>query len=170
MEGVTIKVLHQKQDRNDGNNYRGILPVAHAAEIRRVLPQQLLRGRGNTPENKVRPSSRTINGRHVVRRAPVAIPQTTEDNSPIHVLHRSVESVRLCRPRPCCGKYSRSGVPTKMPTCILSFHEGVRARVRTYDGGQSEWFDITQGLRQGCVLSPLPFSVIFSAELHVVLQ
>ena len=54
-------------------------------------------------------------------------------------------------------------VPKKMLTVILKFHEAMRARVRTDDGEHSEWFDVTQGLRQGCVLSPLLFNVFFAA-------
>ena len=37
------------------------------------------------------------------------------------------------------------------------------------DGGQSERFDATQGARQGCMLPPLLFNVLFAAALHVVL-
>ena len=40
---------------------------------------------------------------------------------------------------------------------------------RTDDGKQSEWFDVTQGLRQGCVLSPLLFNVCFDAAIHAVM-
>ena len=61
------------------------------------------------------------------------------------------------------------GVPEKMLIIIRQFHEDVRARVRTDDGEQSEWFDVTQGLRQGCVLSPLLFNVFFAAATHAVL-
>ena len=58
---------------------------------------------------------------------------------------------------------ARFGVPEKMLTVIRQFHEGMRARVGTDDGEHSEWFDITQGLRQGCVLSPLLFKIFFAA-------
>ena len=50
---------------------------------------------------------------------------------------------------------ARFGVPDKMLTVKSEFHEGKRVRVRRDDGEHSEWFDVTQGLRQRCVLSPL---------------
>ena len=55
-----------------------------------------------------------------------------------------------------------------MLTVIRQFHEGMRARMCTDDGEHSEWFDGTQGLRQG-VLSPLLFNVFFAAAMHAVL-
>ena len=54
-----------------------------------------------------------------------------------------------------------------MLTIIRQFHEGMRSRVRT-DDEHSEWFDVTQGLRQGCVLSPLLFNIFFAAVTHAV--
>ena len=60
-------------------------------------------------------------------------------------------------------------VPEKMLTVIRQFHEGVLARVCTDDGEHCEWFDITQGPRQGCVLSPLLFDAFFAAAIHAVL-
>ena len=54
--------------------------------------------------------------------------------------------------------------PSYFNTCI----EGMRARVRTDDGEHSEWFDVTQGLRQGCVLSPLLFKIFVAAVTHAV--
>ena len=45
----------------------------------------------------------------------------------------------------------------------------MRARVRTDDGEQSEWFDVTQGLWQGRVLSLLLFNVFFATSIHAVL-
>ena len=66
---------------------------------------------------------------------------------------------------------ARFGVPQNMLTVILQFREGMLFRVLTDGGEQSEWFDVTRGLRQGCVcvLSPLLFSVFFAAAIHAAL-
>ena len=64
---------------------------------------------------------------------------------------------------------ARFGVRENMLTDIRQFHEGMRARVRTDDGEYSEWLDVTQGLRRGCVLSPLLFNIFFAAVIHAVL-
>ena len=53
---------------------------------------------------------------------------------------------------------------------LRQFHDGMRACVRSNQGRCSEWFEVAQGLRQGCVLSPLLFNGFFAAILLVVLE
>ena len=64
---------------------------------------------------------------------------------------------------------TRIGVPAQMIAVIRQHHGGMRACVRP-DGVSSDGFEMGQGLRQGCVLSPLLFNIFFAAVLTVVLQ
>ena len=65
---------------------------------------------------------------------------------------------------------TRIGVPPQMIAVIQQLHDRMRACVRPDDGVCSDWFKVEQGLRQGCVISPLLLNVFFAAVLTVVLQ
>ena len=57
------------------------------------------------------------------------------------------------------------GCPELCVDIIRSFHEGMVARVQ--DQGQtSEPFSVTNGTKQGCVMAPLLFTLVFSAMLN----
>ena len=62
-----------------------------------------------------------------------------------------------------------AGVPEEMIAVIRQFHDRMQARVRMDDGELSDWFELAQRLRQGCVLSPVLFNIFFAAAIEVVL-
>ena len=63
---------------------------------------------------------------------------------------------------------ARAGIPAGIIAVIRKFLVGMRARVRMDDGELSDWFPVTQGLRQGCSMSPVLFNVFFAVLLEVV--
>ena len=53
-----------------------------------------------------------------------------------------------------------------MVDIVLQFHDRMRACVRLDRGRVSEWFEVDQGLRQGCVLAPILFNIFSTAVLN----
>ena len=57
---------------------------------------------------------------------------------------------------------ARFEVPPRMIAVVRQFHYGMGAYVRNDNGVCTEEFDVEQGLHQGCVLSPLLFTIFFA--------
>ena len=54
------------------------------------------------------------------------------------------------------------GCPPKFITVIRQFYDGMMVKVFD-DGDESEAFPVTNGVKQGCVLAPTLFSMVFPA-------
>ena len=52
----------------------------------------------------------------------------------------------------------QKGVRGRMWRVLKEYYEKVQSAVRL-DGGNTEWFDVDVGVRQGCVISPMLFDV-----------
>ena len=59
----------------------------------------------------------------------------------------------------------RLGCPVKIVNLINAFHTGMMACV-VEDGSKSEMFAVNNGVKQGCVLAPTLFSILFSVVLN----
>ena len=59
----------------------------------------------------------------------------------------------------------RLGCPVKIVNLIKAFHTGMMACV-VEDGSKSEMFAVNNGVKQGCVLAPTLFSILFSVVLN----
>ena len=170
---ATIKVLHKKKDRSDCNHYRGISLVAHSGEVLLNTVASRLSNycetEGILPEQQrgFRPTQSSVGMLFVVRRLQEL---GRARIIPLHMCFIDLQKAYDCVDRELLWVVlARFGEPEKMMTIIRQFHERMRDHVRTDDGEQSEWFGATQGLRQGCVLSPLLFNVFFATAIHAVL-
>jgi hypothetical protein len=56
------------------------------------------------------------------------------------------------------------GCPAKFIEIVKQFYEGMQATVID-SGNESEPFPVTNGVKQGCVMAPTLFSVLFAAML-----
>ena len=61
-------------------------------------------------------------------------------------------------------KMTQFGFPPRYIVMVRQFHDGMQARVQN-DGEYSEPFALTNGVKQGCVMAPTLFSIMFSAML-----
>ncbi|KAI8516990.1 hypothetical protein Bbelb_055710 [Branchiostoma belcheri] len=64
---------------------------------------------------------------------------------------------------------SKLGCPSKFVSIIRSFHDGMMARV-VGNGTVSDPFPITNGVKQGCVMAPTLFSLMFATMLFKALS
>ena len=170
---ATIKVLYKKADRSNCNNYRGISLVSHAGKVLLNIVAHRLsiycEAQGIMPEEQCgfRPGRSTVDMLFVVRRLQEL---ARARKTPLYMCFVDLKKAYDSVDRELLWKVlTRAGVPNEMITIIRQFHDGMQARVCMDDGSLSEWFEVTQGLRQGCVLSPLLFNIFFAAVLEVVL-
>ena len=61
------------------------------------------------------------------------------------------------------------GCPPRYIAMVRQFHDGMQARVQN-DGEYPEPFPATNGVKQGCVMAPTLFSMMFSAMLTDAFQ
>ena len=171
---AVIKVLHKKKDRAQCGNYRDISLVAHAGKVLlKIVATRLsayCEAMNLLPEEQCgfHPHRSTADMMFAVqklqemgRKARVSLFLCFID---LQKTYDSVDRTLLWQ------MLARFGTPPQMIEVIRQFHDGMRACVRSDDDRCSEWFEVAQGLRQGCVLSPLLFNVFFAGILRVALD
>ena len=168
---VIIMVLHQKKDRTECGNYRGISLVVHVGKI----PLKIIARRlseycecvGILPEERsgFRPNRSSTDMMFVVRRLQEL---ARKKRIPLYVcfidLTKAYDSVDRTL---LWTVLARFGVPQNTILAIRQFHHGMRVGDRLNDRVCSRWFAVEQGLRQGCVLAPLLFNIFFAAVINV---
>ena len=171
---AVITVLHKKCDKTEYGNYRSISLVSHAGKVifkvtdRRLSAYCEANGLLLEKQCGFRTDRSTIDMMLVVRRlqeigrkAGVSIFMCFID---LQKAYDTVDRTLLLQ------VLTRIGVPPQMIAVIRQFLDGMRACVRPGDGVCLDWFEVGQGLQQGCVSSPLLLNIFFAAVLNVILQ
>ena len=57
-----------------------------------------------------------------------------------------------------CGKFFEMGIPDHLTCLLRNLYAGQEATVRT-GHGTTDWLQIGNGVRQGCILSPCLFNL-----------
>ena len=171
---AVITVLHEKGDKTECGNYSGISLVSHAGKVLlKVVAGRLsayCEAKGLLPEEQCgfRPDRSTTDMMFVVRRLQEV---GRKAGVSLHMCFIDLQKAYDTVDRTLMWQVlTRIGVPPQMIAVIRQFYDGMRACVRPDDGVCSDWFEVEQGQRQGCVLSPLLFNIFFVAVLNVVLQ
>ena len=170
---ATFKVLHKIKGRAECGNYRVLFLVAHAGKfLLKIVANRLsdfCEEAGILPKEQCafRPQFSKTDMMFVVRRLQEQ-GRTSNTSLEIYFIdlaktYDSVDRVLLWEALACFG------VPPRMIKAIRMFHDGIRAGVQLDDGDFTAWFNVCQGLRQGCVLSPLLSIICFAAVTSEVL-
>ena len=176
LKDAVISVLHKKGDKTEYVNCCSISLVSHAGKVLLKVAARRLSDycevKGLLPEEQYgfRPDRSTTDTMVVVcmlqeirRKARAFLSMGFID---LHKAYATVDRTLLWR------VVTPIGVPPQVIAVLRQFHDGMRACVGPVDSVCSGWFEVEQGLRQGCVLSPSLFNiqVSFVAVLTVVLQ
>ena len=168
---AVITILHKKGDKTECGNYCGISLVSHAGK---VLLKLVARGLSACCEVKTllpeeqygfRPDRSTTDMMFVVRRL-----QEIGRKAGVSVFMCFIGLQKAYHTVDCTllwQVFTRIGVPPQMIAVIQQFYDGMRTCVRADDGVRSDWFDVEQRLRQGCVLSPLLFNIFGSRVFFI---
>lgn len=169
---ATIVTIYKKGDRTDCGNYRGISLLSIAGKIfARILLDRL--SQHITPE--VVPESQcgfrsnrsTIDMIFSLRQLQE---KCIEHDQPLYIVFVDFTKAFDTVGRTGLWKLLRKyGCPEKFTSMIESLHTGMKANVSDR-GESSETFDVTNGVKQGCVLAPTLFSIFLSAMLEEAFQ
>lgn len=159
-ESIVIP-LHKKGDKMQCNNYRGIslLPTAYKIYTRVVYWRLLQYAEEIIGEYQsgFRPGRSTIDQVFVIRRL---MESRWEFNRPMTIAFIDFKQAYDSIHRPSMWHIMKElGIPAKLIALVKACYNNTKCAVRC-GGKAGEQFDVSNGLKQGCVLSPLLFNLM----------
>jgi hypothetical protein len=162
-----VHLYKRKGNRQQCDNHRGISLLSIAGKIlARVLLNRLLKHleQGLLPESQCgfRSERGTVDMIFAARQLQEKCQEQHKDLFVTFVdLTKAFDTVSREGLWKIMGKF---GCPSKFVKIVQQFHDGMMVKVLD-DGEESEAFQVTNGVKQGCVLAPTLFSMVFSAML-----
>ena len=157
---VVVPIWKKKGNKNDCNTYRGISLLSHSGKMYAKILERRTRQIVDTTLSQAQFGFRKGRGctdaifalRQICEKA-------IEHNKEIDLVFVDQEKAfdRVDREK-LWITLTDYGVDGELLANIKALYVNSKSRVRTKEGS-TEWFDVTSGVRQGCVLSPLLFIV-----------
>ena len=166
-DATVVSLYKNKGSRTDCGNYRGISLLSIAGKIlARILLNRMIKhiSEGNLPETQCgfRPHRSTMDMIFTVRQVQE---KCLEQNMDLYVIFIDLTKAFDTVNREALWIIlSKLGCPDKFVNLIRQFHDNMTGQVLS-NGEVSEPFNITNGVKQGCVLAPVLFNLFFTCVL-----
>ena len=167
-DATIISIFKNKGSRADCNNYRGISLLSIAGKVlARILLNRLVNkvSEQHLPETQsgFRPGRSTTDMIFIVRQLQE---KCIEQNKNLFVIFIDLTKAFDCINRTALWAIlQKLGCPSKFSNLIRLLHQDMTGEVYA-SGETSEPFQITTGVKQGCVLAPVLFNLFLTQMLH----
>lgn len=165
---TVISLFKNKGSKTDCSNYRGISLLSIAGKIlARVMVNRLVShvSEDNLPETQCgfRPNRSTVDMIFAVRQVQEKCIEQNMDLYAVFIdLTKAFDTVNR---EALWVILSKFGCPDKFVNLIRQFHDNMTGQVLS-GGDLSEPFNISNGVKQGCVLAPILFNLFFTCVLN----
>ena len=166
---MIVTPVHKKGDRHSPQNYRAIALLAIPGKIfLRILLERMKEKMNNKLRESqygFRPGRGTVDAVFIVRQI---IEKAKEKNIPLYFHFIDFKAAFDTVWRDALWKMMKAtGINPKTIKIIQHMYENTECSV-LIDGQLTEWFEVTVGVRQGCILSPSLFNLFLEFVMDEV--
>jgi len=159
-EGVIVKIP-KKGNLSNCNNWRGLTLLSVFSKIMARIILERIKGRINSTLKRHQAGFRCgqscVDHINTLR---IILEQSTEYNAQVHLMFVDFEKAfDRVNQEYIWRSLGRRGIPEKIINVIKASYNDARCRV-LHNGRLTEPFAVKQGVRQGCILSPILFLVV----------